>query len=432
MNILMIGNGFDLEHNLPTSYADFLDFCKSIRRLYEPSAIMNKKMYHDEVLKEWKTDAHIKKILLAAFDKRYSDADAAKDVQYDTGIRTGIKEIDELYSYVKFNTWIEYFEGCRLHLGQNWIDFETEISRVIQALDAAKFQLSCGGSITGVEKEQQKVLMDILKAERWSLQTAYGNEVAISKYAQFLSKELDRLIRALEIYLAYFINNIPVTDVSTDISMLDIDAVLSFNYTDTYARIYGFKKRVQYDHIHGKAETDKTVETCNIVLGIDEYLEGEQKATELDFLSFKKYYQRIYKSTGNKYLTWADEIKDEYEEYQRMKTCVLEGRADGVEVLPWQKSPYIDMSRIEMKQHTLYIFGHSLDITDRDILKMFICNDNVQTKIYYHRKNEEDKSALGKIIKNLVRIMGPDELVRRTGGTHKTIEFIPQQLKKAL
>ena len=85
-----------------------------------------------------------------------------------------------------------------------------------------------------------------------------------------------------------------------------------------------------------------------------------------------------------------------------------------------------------MKQHTVYIFGHSLDITDQDILKLFICNDNVQTKIYYHRKNEEDKSALGKIIKNLVKIMGPDELIRRTGGVHKTIEFIPQQLKKAL
>lgn len=428
----MIGNGFDLEHNLPTSYSDFLDFCKSIRCLYEPSAIMNKKMYHDEVLKEWKTDVHIKKILLAAFDKRYSDADAAKDVQYDTGIRTGIKEIDELYSYVKFNTWLEYFEDCRFKLGQNWIDFETEISRVIQALDAAKFQLSCGGSFTAIEEEQQKALMAILKAGKGSLQMAYGNKMAICKFANFLNKELGKLIRALEIYLSYFINNIPVTDASTDISMLDIDAVLSFNYTDTYARIYGLKKKVQYDHIHGKAETNKTVESCNIVLGIDEYLDDEQKSTDLDFLTFKKYYQRIYKSTGNKYLAWADEIKDDYEEYQRKKICALEGRYDGLGNFPWQKSAYIDVSRIEMKQHTVYIFGHSLDITDQDILKLFICNDNVQTKIYYHRKNEEDKSALGKIIKNLVKIMGPDELIRRTGGVHKTIEFIPQQLKKAL
>ena len=35
---------------------------------------------------------------------------------------------------------------------------------------------------------------------------------------------------------------------------------------------------------------------------------------------------------------------------------------------------------------------------------------------------------LGKLIKNLVKIIGQDELVRRTGGSHKTIEFIPQTL----
>ena len=74
----------------------------------------------------------------------------------------------------------------------------------------------------------------------------------------------------------------------------------------------------------------------------------------------------------------------------------------------------------------LYIFGHSLDITDQDVLKMFICNDNVQTKIFYYRKDQEDKTELGKLIRNLILIMGQEELIRRTGGVHKTIEFIPQ------
>ncbi len=30
--ILLIGNGFDLAHGLPTSYKDFLDFCKMVER----------------------------------------------------------------------------------------------------------------------------------------------------------------------------------------------------------------------------------------------------------------------------------------------------------------------------------------------------------------------------------------------------------------
>ena len=34
MNILVIGNGFDLAHGLPTGYPDFLEFCKRARRIY--------------------------------------------------------------------------------------------------------------------------------------------------------------------------------------------------------------------------------------------------------------------------------------------------------------------------------------------------------------------------------------------------------------
>lgn len=34
MNILIIENGFDLAHGLPTKYGDFLDFCERARRIY--------------------------------------------------------------------------------------------------------------------------------------------------------------------------------------------------------------------------------------------------------------------------------------------------------------------------------------------------------------------------------------------------------------
>lgn len=35
MNILMIGNGFDLEHDLPTSYPAFLKFVANFRKAYK-------------------------------------------------------------------------------------------------------------------------------------------------------------------------------------------------------------------------------------------------------------------------------------------------------------------------------------------------------------------------------------------------------------
>lgn len=175
---------------------------------------------------------------------------------------------------------------------------------------------------------------------------------------------------------------------------------------------------------------DRSVETSNLVLGIDEYLDTDRKNIDLEFLPFKKYYQRIYKSTENAYLEWYDRIQADNADYYRKVKLSETGKPDPLCGFPGQKRYYLSASSIKRHEHTLYIFGHSLDITDRDVLRLLICNDNVQTKIYYHRKSEQDKAALGGVIRNLVKIIGQDELIRRTGGTHKTIEFIPQTLRK--
>ena len=73
------------------------------------------------------------------------------------------------------------------------------------------------------------------------------------------------------------------------------------------------------------------------------------------------------------------------------------------------------------KIHNLYIFGHSLDVTDKDILKSLILNDNAHTTIFYH--NEE---AHAKQIANLVKVIGQEELIKRTGGLYKTNSFQKQ------
>ena len=63
-----------------------------------------------------------------------------------------------------------------------------------------------------------------------------------------------------------------------------------------------------------------------------------------------------------------------------------------------------------------------MDETDGDILWDLILNDNVYTTIYYW-----NKETMGKQIANLVKVIGQDELIRRTGGRKKTIVFQKQQ-----
>lgn len=383
----------------------------------------------------WDIDISIIGKLRIAFEKRVYKKRFINDQNYEVDVTTNNKVLDELYSHIKHNTWLEYFYTCSSNMGDNWIDFESEISKVIQTLGIARFQLECGGSIQNVESEDGKVLMGVLKAAKGNLKSSYRSVKEIDEFTNFLNTELERLIRALEIYIAEFINKIDVREKSTDIESLNPDHILSFNYSNTYERIYGKGKNINYDYIHGKADSNKNVANCNLVLGIDEYLDDNEKNKQLEFLTFKKYYQRIYKSTGNAYLNWVDEIKDDYSSYLKKQSDTylgfVESFKDGsILNYPFQKENYVKSLNEKCPQHTLYVFGHSLDITDRDILKLFICNDNVQTKIFYYRENEDDKKVLGKLIKNLVKIMGQEELIRRTGGTHRTIEFVPQTIVK--
>lgn len=425
MEILMIGNGFDLEHDLPTSYGSFLEFCeKAIFCGIYGSYSFN---VSETLRNNWKVDKQIIERVISAFRKKYKDC-----LEEDKNK----EKLIELYEYIHDNVWLEYFQTCmedKKNIGENWIDFEMEISHVIQVLDVFRDALFNANERQGYDIYKKSIYQSSILKRICTIKR--GDDIKsideLDRFVSVLDAELERFIRALEIYIDEIVNKLPITKKSKDIEKINPDFVLSFNYSNTYERIYGIEKEkekekgIQYDYIHGKADANKNIKTCNLVLGIDEYLGDDRKDTDLEFIVFKKYFQRIYKSTGNAYLKWVEKIKKDYDEYIR-KIRLENIGGNETTVTRYMRATPMPTQRIQCPTHTLYIFGHSLDVTDRDILRLFICNDNVQTKIFYHQKDEDDKTTLGKLIKNLVRIMGQDELIRRTGGEHKTIEFIPQ------
>ena len=424
MVILLIGNGFDLEHNLPTSYGSFLEFCQKTKRLF--TALESDEDYQRDHLDNWTMDPSIKDRLLQAFQGRQLQK-SEKNGTLCSEFTTQNMALNELYLLIEDNAWLEYFQNATSYIGENWIDFEAEISTVIKALDVARFHVEKGDSVTNIEEHYAQTIVAIIKAAKKNLNLLNSTN-DIDCFSVFLNNELTRLTRALEIYIAEFIQKVPISKKNSEIKKINPDHVLSFNYSDTYERIYGFEKNIEYSYIHGKANVSNNLNTCNLVLGIDEYLDDDSKDTELAFLPFKKYYQRIFNFTDNSYLFWVNRIQKDYAEYIRKIELHRTGQPDPIRSLSWQKRYYIDRSSINFPIHTLYIFGHSLDVTDKDVLRQLICNDNVETKIFYYRKHEDDKMTLGKLVRNLVKVIGQEELIRRTGGPTKTIEFIPQSL----
>ena len=125
-----------------------------------------------------------------------------------------------------------------------------------------------------------------------------------------------------------------------------------------------------------------------MVLGIDDYLKGEEKFTNTNFIEFKKYYQRLIKGTNCDYKKWIDEINQ-------------------------TKS---------FTKHNVYIFGHSLASTDRDILLDFIENEKTIITIYYNNSNQYSDQ-----ICNLVHLIGPDKLNEWVHQAKPKIKFVKQQ-----
>lgn len=374
MNILVIGNGFDLAHGLPTKYTDFLKFVGAVR--YNVSE-----------------------------DKMESDVIAWKKLNLNVKTEIKRQQVKSVYSLnrmykdlIKDNDWIDFFLQNPMYQKENWIDFESEISNVIQSIDQDIVQGNFYSNIILLQNEflnykYTNNVPEYIQATAEEQEKIKKPEITYQELRDILLENLNKLIRVLEIYLTDFVEKIGISKVSKDIKELDIDHVLSFNYTDTYEKLYnnGTDNNIEYDYIHGKADINNTVESNNIVLGIDEYLSDDRKNNDIEFIAFKKFYQRIYKETGCKYKEWVDQI----ERNEHMSPTIL---------------------------YKLYIFGHSLDVTDKDILKDLILHNNVHTTIYYYSKED-----LGNKIANLVKVIGQDELIKRTGGSTKTIEFKLQQ-----
>lgn len=372
MNILVLGNGFDLAHDLPTKYSDFLEFIDIIREI-----VINNKDINNI---DWsKINPKLIPIIKAETgNKAYN----LYNKEY------------EWRELIEDNCWIEYFQSNSMYQKENWIDFESEIAQIIQSID---------NDMDGdLETEVHNLSNDFLRNK-------YGTDVVAQYIGQSIKPSitfrelrdklvvnLNNLIKALERYLYDYVRKIEIDSRLPEIESITPppNKVLSFNYTDTYERVYGEKIETEYNYIHGKASDGITLDN-NMVLGIDEYLDDDRKNKDVEFIAFKKYYQRIHRETGCAYKDWIQPIKNS-EKY------------DGIEYI----------------KYNIYIFGHSLDVTDKDILRELILNDNTQVKIFYHNKD-----IYGKQIANLVKVIGQDNLIKKTGGSTKTIEFIAQNKK---
>ena len=411
--ILILGNGFDLAHGLPTRYSDFLEFCQRVTTIWAYDTTSTDKMvaarYGTMWIEGWNADDTIKKSIIEAFASRKKEFDGygALKIVLDNA------ELSEIHDCLKDNVWYDYLlELYKKHCmkGENWIDFESEIRFIIKTVDENTSLLTdvwqnvIGAVVNTTGDEKLKLFKGKLKFDKYSEKKKWNSDhkPTIRDFRDKAFEDLERLTRAFELYLIAFVEKIPIDKKIPEMVDLTPDYVITFNYTNTYETLY---KKGEVYHIHGKTDVTRSAEENDMVLGIDEYWTGDEKNERTNFTIFKKFSQRIQKHTGNDAYKYLKEMKRIFKTSGEVWT----GGVNTSKVHP------------DGVSH-VYVFGHSLDVTDRDILSSFIGDDSTAVTVYCR-----DRGTEGELIANTIKLIGEEQLLDKSNHIPSKLSYVIQK-----
>lgn len=339
-NLLIIGNGFDKAHGLPTGYGDFLDELDIDTKFYKYLNTMSK------------------------------------------------KELEK-YKCLKRGSLLKYLKKTNNRNG--WIDFENEIKNIIIAVSEfpnvlikkTNYNKEIEYSLqSGIEENIAPFLLYVLDyREYYFPYNGYGDwkDEDILQFYSIVHDEIKALINLFKKYIAWIEMN--QMDNLKEINLFNnmlITNILTFNYTDTYRTVYDLSIYNEIEEngvcwVHGRVFDDGS---GDIVMGSgSDYYDRKYE----NFLDLFKFYQKYKYRTDTSYLDW---IKD------------------------------------DQKFDNIYIFGHSLDPTDADILKSFLKSQS-NIKIFYRTDSEKYHFE-----KNLLVLLGKEMFMEKLSGKHPNIEFI--------
>lgn len=379
IKILIMGNGFDLAHGLPTKYMDFIDFAKAVERAnIEELGNVNHVNKLIKCLNEWNRNRGI--------------------LPYKWAVNN-IEILDEVYSCIRDNIWYIYFNDLlksTVMIGDNWLEFESELRKIIQFFDrnVRDKDIAYTAFDRGIIKPYLKGDMELntliprLAAFR-SVVEAQHIDMALSDFINRLYGDLNRIIRAFELYLSCLVEEIPVRCKSY-IKDMKPDFVINFNYTHVYDENYNKDGNAKVFYIHGECNGSRKTENNNMVLGVNEYLDDRDRRQKTNFAMFKKFFQRISKRVQNGYVSQINKA--------------ISTNQDDIEII---------------------IIGHSLDVTDKDILERYLFLDRANIVIY-----GKDESSIGKLIANTMEIIGPDKLNDKYYDIDNGISFLSVPAEK--
>ncbi|MFV8363206.1 AbiH family protein [Flavobacterium sp. ZT3P35] len=396
--LVIIGNGFDLAHGLPTSYKDFIDdYWKNVCDTKGTKTIINQ------------NDNFVTIICKFGYSYNTSEYDAIDS----------LKSYDELKNFVERNIQMKsgdfviefknlFFKKISENSIENWVDIENEYYKLLKQC----IKKDNNSSIIKLNKEFEdlKKLFELYLIEKVEKEYNFSKDVVrkfinIFDVNRYENLELDRFFMEIskqtEIFLVkehkeYLDKSRPSKGYlpSDDIShKVDVEHhFLSFNYTST---VFNYIKALDMNlynlnEIHGRLEDERNL--INFGFG-----------DEMD-----KHYQEIEEKDDNEYLK---NIKS----FQYLHT-------------PNYKRL---LNLIDSDKFQVYIMGHSCGLSDRTLLNTIFEHENCcSIKIFFHEilneQGEVIKDNYTEITQNISRHFNKKKLMREKIVNKTLCQPLPQ------
>lgn len=413
--LIIVGNGFDLSHGLPTSYMHFInDFWKMLPSRYNDELI--KRIVHVEE----SNDGYLKygeKEITCYKDLQERMVKYAEE--YNCSLSTTMDRMNLLpdrKTIFKFNS--EFFKIITVEAIENWVDIENIYYEILKDLvtknNISKHKYS--DSIFRLNQEfkdvkeilEEYLFREIISKYDFSSVTTESEKILnlfelspqylrnrkdSSIFNEFPTQDYERLMEFDDLLIKLDEQNVDVS-ISNSYEWPQ-NLFLDFNYTPTVSAYVNFINnsrqtkygRATHIQIHGKIHSIEN----NLNFGFGDEMDDE--------------YKLIEKTNNNEYL-------------QNIKSFQYLNTANYRKLLNW----------VETKEFQVYIFGHSCGLSDRTLLNTIFENNNCRSiKLFYHQKESSDNFI--EIMQNISRHFNKKGFMR-SKIVDKTISIsLPQQIR---
>ena len=390
--IILIGNGFDLAHGLPTSYKNFIDWYWEEWKKKLMSCIQN--IAKDELCEFSLCEKPL--VWLGYFFHNISRIDPPKGSDLIESLKQNPNTKVVLCDFLK--------EICKSVETKGWVDIENEYYRLLlscldsenEELDHQTLNKQLNYLQTLLVEYLKQLTVDKVDTKLKIREIIYSpinpNDISVSEKEQIISHmeywidcdpvefddkmrkykisgmesydQLDYRTRKENIDLEYMVRNYSTFFLPDNI------LILNFNYTDTAKKyIQEHQSVVEINHIHGELSKPES-----IIFGYGDELDEN--------------YQKISNLNDNEYLTNFKSIK--YLESDRYRKAL-----QFMDAAPYQ----------------VFIMGHSCGNSDRTLLNTLFEHKNcVSIKPYYYKDGDKDNYL--EIVQNISRNFKDMKLMR--------------------